>query len=53
MTNLVRWARQGFRATPPGPWPTLTLDQLPYAFGQFTYQGLGYGPGIIQTLGQK
>jgi len=53
MTNLVRWARQGLRANPPSPWPTLTLDQLPYAFGQFTYQGLGYGPGIIQTLGQK
>ena len=34
----------------PAPWPAITLDQLPYWMGQFGFQGLGYGPTLIQTM---
>ena len=54
MSNLVSWARRGARAAGvPSPWPQITLDQLPYWFAQFGYQGLGYGPTVIQTMQQN
>ena len=56
MSNLVQWSRRGGRSgerAGPNPWPSITLDQLPYWFGQFGYQGLGYGPTMIQTIQQN
>jgi phage portal protein BeeE len=41
------------RSGGPNPWPAITLDQLPYWFGTFGYEGLGYGPAMIQTLQQN
>lgn len=51
MSNLVQRARRNLARA--SPWPTLTIDQLPAWMGQFGYQGLGYGPALIQTYQQK
>lgn len=51
MSNLLTVARGRRAARSTNPWPAITLDQIPYWFAQFGYQGLGYGPQLIQTLG--
>lgn len=52
MTNLVQWVRR-LPERQTSPWPGLSLDQALLQFGQFGYMGLGYGPGIIQTMTQR
>lgn len=46
--NLAKWVKRTG-----SPWPAITIDQLPFWFGQFGYQGLGYGPSVIQTIAQN
>lgn len=51
MSNLVQWARKNVLRS--SPWPSVSVDQLPYLFSQFGYNGLGYGPGLVQTIQQN